>query len=98
MANLIFWNVRGIGNDASLARLKRIVKKHSVGLVALLEPFLGPESISSTVLSLGFGGGSANVSGKIWILWSKSISVHPIFDSSQLLSVACTSSYFASPI
>ena len=73
MANLLFWNVRGIGNDASLARLKRIVKKHSVGLVALLEPFLDPEGISSIIISLGFGGGSANISGKVWILWSKSI-------------------------
>jgi hypothetical protein len=97
MSNFLFWNVRGIGNDASLARLKRIVRKHSVGLVALLEPFILPEGITSTVLSLGFGGGFANVSGKIWILWSKSFSARSVFDSAQLLSVICSSPSFGSP-
>lgn len=97
MANFLFWNIRGIGNDESVARLKRIVRKHSVCLIALLEPFLDQSEASKTVLSLGYGGALANVSGKIWILWSKDLVIRPAFDSVQLFSVACSSPSFPSP-
>jgi hypothetical protein len=97
MSNFLFWNIRGIGNEASAARLKRIVRKHSIGLVAILEPLVGSGEISKTVLSLGFGGALSNASGKIWILWSKDYAVSPFFDSSQLFSVLCRTPLFPHP-
>jgi hypothetical protein len=97
MSSFLFWNIRGIGNEASVARLKRIVRKHSVSLIAILEPLVDSGDITKVVLSLGYGGALSNVSGKIWILWSKSFVIQSVFDSSQLLSVVCSSSSFPRP-
>ena len=96
MDSYLFWNIRGIGNDPSISRLIRLIKKHSIRVVALLEPLVDKDVMPQLLLRLGFGGGLSNSSNKIWILWDKYTSVTPVFDSSQLLSVSCKFASFPS--
>lgn len=58
---------------------------------------MGMEVLSDLVLQLNYWGGMHNVSNKIWILWDKDASAHPVVDSAQLLVVSSSVQSILSP-
>ena len=38
MINFLFWNIRGVSHAPNLKRLRKLVKMHSISLVAICEP------------------------------------------------------------
>lgn len=76
MVNLIAWNCQGVGNRSSRLELKEVVKKHSVDMVALLEPKMSGVGADKIINGCGFTDWvrveAEGFSGGIWVLWTNS--------------------------
>ncbi|KAJ8766129.1 hypothetical protein K2173_021646 [Erythroxylum novogranatense] len=79
------WNVRGIGNLASIRRLKKLCRIHAISCIILLEPFIEAARITEIQSKLGFQYSFASDSNKIWFLCRNGITCSVVFQSSQLL-------------
>lgn len=68
MISLLFWNIRGIANAASLRRLKKLCTLHSVSVLFLFEPFLSANPVDFLRVSLHFTGSFSSPQNEIWVL------------------------------
>lgn len=80
MISLLSWNIRGVGNAASLRHLKKLSKIHNISLLVLLEPMFHSSMISSTTQKMGFDSYFV-ANDKIWILWRYGIVLKPLTTS-----------------
>lgn len=82
--NLLFWNVRGIANEATQNVLKRLINFHNVVFLAIMEPLTQPNPERfSKALGLDFSDG--NSSGKIWIFVKEGYKFEVDVDEEQIL-------------
>lgn len=70
MITLLFWNIRGVGNNSSIRRLKNTIKKFKIYMIAIQESKIDEVNILPHSTKIGFSDGISNVGGKIWILWN----------------------------
>lgn len=65
----LIWNVRGIQNTPSIARLKLLIKKYSISFLAVIEPKAAVAKIGSFKKKLHMNGYLVNSPSKarIWI-------------------------------
>lgn len=47
MINILFWNVRGIGNHPTRSKLKSMIQEYKVDIVAIAEPIIRDSEINS---------------------------------------------------
>lgn len=85
MTNWILWNIRGISDRGSFARLKALIRSYRCPLVAILEPFVDADQIGSYALRLGFSFYACNSNSKIWVFWHSSVNLHVLSSSEQAL-------------
>lgn len=88
MISSIFWNIRGVGNNSSIRRLKRLMEKNSLVLVTIQEPKIGKCNLQEVCKKLNFEGGLSNCNSKRWIVWKYKCETTLVRDNDQSLSVS----------
>lgn len=83
MINTISWNIRGIGSQGSLERLKTLKRQHKFPYMFLQEPKVYSRKIDKFKRRLGYTFCFHNCSNKIWNFWSKDITIDIIEDREQ---------------
>lgn len=75
MNSFLYWNLRRLGT--SKKKLKNMVRRYKVNVVAIAEPFVGEHCMSRLQKSLDFWGCISNegVGGKLWVLWNTNVNV-----------------------
>lgn len=73
MMNYLIWNIRGVANNSSVRRLKQLIKKHSISLVAIIEPKCSSIPIVELQTKLKFCGSLANEPDTIWLFWNNTV-------------------------
>lgn len=68
--NMLFWNARGMGNPLSTSHLKKLIRKHSIHVCAILESVVQAKQIRK--FSFLYGGNSwienQTGGGNIWLM------------------------------
>ncbi|KAM3236173.1 hypothetical protein P3L10_016210 [Capsicum annuum] len=62
----IIWNIRGVRYKKAIQRLKRLVYKNKVDIVAISEPMVNMNKVEGYKSSLGFDHCTTNVTGKLY--------------------------------
>lgn len=86
----LIWNVRGIGNKATVNSLKQLVQAHNISVVAISEPRV-PLSQASNVarkIRLSKVIGNRDNTSKIWLFHSCHLELQVIERHAQYLTVA----------
>ena len=73
----------------SFKRLKKLVRLHKVGLVAIMEPLVDQIQVDSFKLKLGFDNVLSNVNSKVWLFWKAEMQCSVLVNEEQLLVVKC---------
>lgn len=89
MIKLLTWNIRGVGNIATVRRLKKLCSLHGFSIIILLEPFVAADQIKSLSTKLGFQDCLASENNKIWILWRHNLTVQLLSQTDQLVNLRC---------
>lgn len=79
------WNVRGVANVATMRRLRKLIRLHSLSLLTLYEPMVDSSRLAEVKERLGFPHGVHSVSNKIWVLWKSNLVVTLLHQSGQLM-------------
>lgn len=97
--NNVIWNMRRIRNDASIARVKRLIVDHHFYFIYLLQPLIDSSKQSEMDHNIGLNLFSCNSNNKIWLFWQHSTNVSFICSYNQFLfvsvSVCLTSPLFS---
>ncbi|MCD7467211.1 hypothetical protein HAX54_004503 [Datura stramonium] len=72
-------NIRGIKSKGATNKLKKLIIKYKVEIVALLEPFLDNSQIDGFKRILGVDQAAHNVNGKLWIFWKDALDCEPSY-------------------
>lgn len=69
--NFILWNIRGIGNDVSVGRLKFLIQTHKIDCLVVLEPKIHTSKMEHICKKIGMRFCIANSDdlAHIWIFW-----------------------------
>src|SRR4051812_23139827 len=96
MISILVWNIRGVANCPSIRRIKQIMKKQKVALVAILEPKSSIMSITDLQRKLQCDGSITNIAGTIWVLWKAQYNCTEVSNEDQqiTLSVCFNSTQF----
>lgn len=84
---LLCWNVRGVGSQGSLHRLKNLVRKYKPKVLCLLEPFREEQQIGKYAFAMGFERGRCEGNGKIWIFWDRDTEVQILEKRDQMITI-----------
>ncbi|KAG0480185.1 hypothetical protein HPP92_011043 [Vanilla planifolia] len=87
MHNILFWNARGVGNLATIGRLRHLVRSNQLDLIALMEPLVGEDRIPLICSQIGLQDGLSASSGKIWLLWLSRCRLSVIRGSDQAVTM-----------
>lgn len=73
--NCLIWNIRGIGNDVSIGRVKFLIRSHHLDCIVLLEPKINTGRMDDICRRLGMDNAVANADGlsHIWVMWKDSL-------------------------
>lgn len=85
MINGLVWNIQGIGNRASLRRLKRLVRVHRLAFVAILEPMISIDRLDEIQSVLGYPHSLVALANKIGLFYSDCFPISSLTVSSQYL-------------
>lgn len=85
--NFLYWNVRGIGNDPTLARIKQLVKLHHISFIAIFEPMIALEKIALLSKRLKFLFSFSNHCSTIWIFAKAAYTCTVLHDTAQHLTI-----------
>lgn len=90
MINILFWNMRGMGNHPTREKLKAMIQEFKVDIVAITEPMVRELEINSLSAYLGMPGILSNGSsgGKLWILWQLSLQVNLTCSEEQFCTIS----------
>lgn len=83
MLKAICWNARSINTKSSLERLQTLRKMYHLDLIIIIEPFSNNNQINIVRMQLQMDYAIGNLNGKIWLFWSKSISVNILENHDQ---------------
>lgn len=86
MMNLLAWNIRGIANNPSLRKLKRLLKSNRVGCFAIIEPKISPSSLRDYNYKLTCVYAISNQEGNIWMMWKSNFKCSVMNISSHYIS------------
>lgn len=88
---ILVWNIQGL--PRSRKRLKNLVRKFCVLVVAVSEPFVDESSMLYLASFLDFQHFCYNedMGGKFWLLWKIEFSFERVFSFSQTLVGWCSS-------
>lgn len=79
----IIWNVGGL--RTSLHRLKRLVQKHHIQLLIIIEPKQSADKIIRLQLKLSFTNSIVTCSDNIWVFWQRtSLQLDNVFHGEQI--------------
>ncbi|CAI9775524.1 unnamed protein product [Fraxinus pennsylvanica] len=81
----VVWNVRGMGT--SKCRLRKLVRKHNIAILAVAEPFHSERHVQSFAKKIKLAGCITNEKegGKIWVFWREDLQMEWIGASSQTI-------------
>lgn len=77
----LIWNVRGL--SSSCRRLRKLIRHHNLGLIALIEPFLQSNKLSAYAAKLRFSNFISSSNNKICLLWSSDFIISNASSNSQ---------------
>lgn len=83
MIRATLWNIRGIMNNPSIRRLKKLIKTHRLSCFAILEPKSSANNIKNYQRMFSCTGACSNDKGTIWVFWKEDITMHLIGHSDQ---------------
>lgn len=86
--NVIIWNVRGLGNSASLARVKKLVIDHSPYVLAIIEPLMDSSNLMRYCHRLGHDNAHSTTTGKLWLFRKHSSHLSIVSHIDQLIHIA----------
>lgn len=75
MIRQLIWNIRGVANNATLRRLKSLVRLHSISTLVLLEPLINSNKLDEYRIKLGFDVAFASPTGRIWLFCKSSVGI-----------------------
>ena len=84
--NIISWNIRGIANDPSIRRLRKLIKAKSASVIAILEPKVTVGDIRDFEFKLNCIGSFANLKNNIWLFWKSGVTCSIIHSTDQYIS------------
>lgn len=85
--NTLFWNVRGIGKDPTVNRIKKLLKLHDISFIAVFEPMLAMDKIQLIARKWKFKFNFTNSQSTIWIFAKAAFTCQLLNDTSQHLRV-----------
>lgn len=97
MTKWILWNIRGISDRGSFARLKAMISEHRSPLVVIIEPLVAADRIANYALRLCFSYYTSNPTGKIWVFWHSYVGFNILSSSDQVIHGSVTS-FTGSPV
>lgn len=83
--NILIWNIRGMGNSASLAQVKKLIVEHSPLVLALIEPLVNNSNMLHYLHRLGYNDASSNANDKLWLFWKRNTHLSIISQTDQLV-------------
>ncbi|KAM3394231.1 hypothetical protein P3S68_003233 [Capsicum galapagoense] len=87
MISAIIWNIRGVRSKKAIQRLKRLVYKNKVDMVAISEPMVNMNKVEGYKRFLGFDHCTTNVTGKLWCFWRDNCIVSLIQNHEQHITM-----------
>ena len=90
MINTFIWNIRGVARRASVRRLKKLIRMHSISFRVILESMLDSSQLDAVRIKFEFHLTVCNVVNKIWILWKPEFAVNVLANSEQFIHFAVT--------
>lgn len=75
MISGLIWNIYGMGGIASMQRLKKLIRLHSLVFVAIIEPFVFVDRLEEFQQRLGFPNLFVSPNNKIWLFSTNALSV-----------------------
>ena len=92
MIKALFWNVRGVDNALTIARLRKLKQMHKISLLALCEPKVGRVRLDIIRQKLGFPKAVSNAESRLWVMFDHDFSCDLLAASSQFLELRVTHS------
>src|SRR5436190_23681863 len=89
MINYLVWNIRGVENSSSLRRVRYLVKKHHLSLIALLEPKSTKSTVFELQRKLHMSDSISNDTGTIWIMWKDTLAFSILSNEAQQITLDC---------
>ncbi|PKA46662.1 hypothetical protein AXF42_Ash021651 [Apostasia shenzhenica] len=83
--NISFWNARGIGNNATMGRLKEIIDSHKIKFLVFAEPKVRALRIQNAGRRLGFDSCSASYANSFWIFWNHDWTCDILLENKQVV-------------
>ena len=83
MISGLFWNIRGVGNSASLCHLRRLLRLYNIFIIVIFEPFVSNERIIATQQALHFDHSMAFNKG--WVFWHAHLHLQCLEQSDQFI-------------
>ena len=87
--NSLIWNLRGIGNTSTVFRLKQLIQRNNICLVAVFELMIDVGRLMNMCLQLGFDCACSNINSNIWIFWKDELQCSIVQNDEQCISVNC---------
>src|SRR5436190_994681 len=87
MINYLIWNIRGVANTTSIRRLKHLIKKHKVAIIAIIEPKSTRVPIVELQAKLRCIGSLSNASGSIWVMWKDHVQCTEVVNEPQQITL-----------
>ena len=94
MIKAMFWNVRGVDNALTIARLRKLKRMHQVSLLAMCEPKAGRERLDFIRNRLGFRHAISNDESRIWVMYGQDYRCDLLVASRQFLALEVTHAVF----
>lgn len=87
MMKLIAWNIRGLANNSSFRRLKKLIKKNNVSCFAIFEPKVAKGSVNDYAIKFNCLGSISNHEGNIWLFLKLGIKCSVLHITAQYISM-----------
>lgn len=89
MLKAIIWNARGIKNESTKRRLRKLVNLHNLETMVIFEPMTDDSNMASLAgfIQLPNFFSSANKGGKVWLFWSENLDIQVVECTNQVYNV-----------
>ncbi|KAJ7950658.1 Endonuclease/exonuclease/phosphatase [Quillaja saponaria] len=98
MINILYWNVRGIRNDRSRHKLRKLKRLHKFSFVAVAKPKIPLDNLNELAGYLGFNRCCVNLDNNLWLFWEDVFSCDIIMNSGQPITLKIMHNQVSTPI
>ena len=98
MFKSLFWNVRGLDNSITIARLRKLRLLHKFSLLGVCEPKMDASRFDWIRQRLGFDGCCPTNDGRLVVFYSSEFSCSIVGQSSQYLALRVTHSQMSTEV